>query len=288
MAFVLRPGRKVGDELRKIARQELRRAASSLAGSAASAKVHDARKRVKKVRAVVTLMNEAHNGAWAKADQPLRAAGRMLADLRDSDALVETLDGLRKRYPKRLSAVSYRPIRRELNRRRAQALKAASDKRRLKSAATKLERLRRSAKKWVPSIKTSELPGLLRESFRASRKAMKIAGNKQEPEAVHDWRKRVKTLWYHMRLVTSVMQNLEHRIGSLRSLERLLGDHHNLEVLCVTMADDRDGAARAADSRELIAVARARQAAVRRQAFALGKRLLGRTSKQFARSLRPR
>jgi CHAD domain-containing protein len=286
---VLRPGRNVGEELRRIARQELRRAAGSLRGSPASAKVHDARKRVKKVRAVVKLLSEAHDGPWAKADEPLQAGGRLLSDLRDTDALVETLDALHKRYPKRLSAARYRTIRRQLNRRQAQAMKAAFKKGRLKSAAKKLERIRRSAQKWhVQSIKTSELPGLLRESFRASRKAMRIADKKQKPEAVHDWRKRVKTLWYHMRLSTSLTQNLEHRIRSLGSLERLLGDDHNLEVLCATMADDREMERPTADRRELIAVARDRQAVVRRQAFALGKRLHARTSKQFARSLRLR
>jgi len=105
MAFVLRPGREVGEELRKIARQELRRASTSLRGAKASSKVHDARKRVKKIRAVVKLMSEARDGEWTKSDRSLRTAGRLLSDLRDTDALVETLDGLRKRYPKRLSAV---------------------------------------------------------------------------------------------------------------------------------------------------------------------------------------
>lgn len=290
MAFVLRPGRNVGEELRRIARNELRRASASLGGSAALSKVHDARKRVKKVRAVVKLMSEADDGPWAKSDRTLRTAGRLLSDLRDTDALVETLDSLHKRYPKRLSAASYRAIRRQLTARRAEAMKVASDQRHLTSAAKKLEKVRRSAKTWhVPSIKPSELPGLLRESFRASRKAMRIAARKRQPEAVHDWRKRLKTLWYHLRLVTSLAADPGHRIRSLRSLERLLGDDHNLEVLSATIADDREsGRQMPADRRELILVARTRQAVVRRQASALGRRLHAGTSKQFARSLRVR
>jgi len=195
---------------------------------------------------------------------------------------------LRKRYPKRLSAASYRAIRRQLTDRRAEAMKVASDKRHLASAAKKLEKVRRSAKTWpVPSIKTSELPKLLRESFRASRKAMRIAARKRHPEAVHEWRKRLKTLWYHLRLIASLAPDPGHRIRSLRSLARLLGDDHNLEVLSATIADNRDsGQQMPADGRELIVVARTRQAVVRRQAFALGRRLHARTSKQFARSLR--
>jgi CHAD domain-containing protein len=288
MAFVVRPDKRIGEELLKVARQELRRAAASLRGAAASSKVHDARKRVKKVRAVVKLLSGARKGPWTKSGQRLRAAGRLLSDLRDMDALVETLDELRTRYPKRLSAASYRAIRRQLTRRRVHAMTEASGKRHLKSAAEKLEKVRRAAKKWhAPSMKASELPGLLSESFRASRKAMNIAARKKKPEAVHDWRKRVKTLWYHLRLVMPLAPDVGHRIRSLRSLERLLGEDHNLEVLCVTMAEDQDGDRQlTTDRRELILVARTRQSVVRRQAFALGKRLNAMTSKRFARSVR--
>src|SRR5258705_11315646 len=101
MAFILRPRKAIGEEFRRVARQELGRAAASLRGARASSKVHDARKRVKKVRAVVKLMGEAHKGPWTKADKRLRTAGRVLSDLRDSDAIVETFDGLRQRNPKR-------------------------------------------------------------------------------------------------------------------------------------------------------------------------------------------
>jgi CHAD domain-containing protein len=287
MAFILRPGEATGEELRRIARQELRRAAASLRGARASSKVHDARKRVKKVRAVANLMGEAHKGSWTKSDKRLRTAGRLLSDLRDTDAIVETFDGLRQRYPKRLSGRSNGVIRRQLIRQRAQAMKEASDNRRLKSAAKTLEGVRRSAKKWhVPSIKKSELPGLLGESFRASRKAMRIAAKTQKSEAVHDWRKRVKTLWYHLRLIQSVSPSLEPRIRRFRSLERLLGEDHNIEVLCATLADDRDAEPRTADHRPLILVARTQQTTLRRRALALGKRLHAETKKQFARSLR--
>jgi CHAD domain-containing protein len=287
MAFGLRPEKQAGEELRRIARRELGRAAASLRRATALSKVHDARKRVKKVRAVVKLMSEADKGSWTKSDKPLQAAGRVLSDVRDADAIIETFDQLRHRYPKRLSAGSYRGLRRELTRRRAQAVKEATRKRRLQSAAKKLEKVRRAAKKWaVPTIKRSELPALLGESFRVAGKAMKTAAQKQQSEAVHDWRKRVKTLWYHMRLIKPLTPDVQGRITRLRSLERLLGEDHNLEVLSVTIGEDQSAEQRTGDAGQLIAIARAQQAAFRRKAFALGKRLHAETNRHFARSLR--
>jgi hypothetical protein len=56
------------------------------------------------------------------------------------------------------------------------------------------------------------------------------------PELCHEWRKRVKDHWYHIRLVedlwTEVMAGYEK---SLKELETWLGDHHNLEVLKATL-----------------------------------------------------
>jgi hypothetical protein len=46
----------------------------------------------------------------------LQAAGRVLSNVRDADAIIETFDMLRHHYPKRLSAASYRRVRRGLTR----------------------------------------------------------------------------------------------------------------------------------------------------------------------------
>jgi CHAD domain-containing protein len=289
MAYVVRPNRQVGAELRHVARQELRRAAASLRGAAANGGVHEARKRVKKVRAVLKLWDGFHKGRWTKDRRRLREAGRTLSGLRDADAIIEAFDKVRKQYPDRLSEHSYAAIRRQLMSRKTQAVSQASQENHLRHTARQLERVRRSAKGWrVRSIRKSSLPDLLRQSFRASRKAMKIAAAGEDPGDVHNWRKRVKTLWYHLRLLQVLAPDLEARIERLKSLETLLGDDHNLEVLCTTIAGDRALYGRDSDLRRFTSAARRQQAALRRQAFALGRRLHCETSKDFSRWVRRR
>ena len=168
---------------------------------------------MKKVRAVLKLLDEVRNGRWTKDRRRLRKAGRTLSGLRDADAIIEAFDKVRTQYPDRLSEHSYAAIRRQLVNKRTQAVSQASHENHLRRTARQLERIRRSAKGWrVPSIRKPSLPDLVRQSFRASRKAMEIAAAGEEPGDVHDWRKRVKTLWYHLRLLQALKV---HRASTL-------------------------------------------------------------------------
>jgi CHAD domain-containing protein len=51
------------------------------------------------------------------------------------------------------------------------------------------------------------------------------------PTDLHDWRKRVKTLWYQLRLVRPFAPTLGRRIRDFERLQELLGDDHDLYVL---------------------------------------------------------
>ena len=74
-------------------------------------------------------------------------------------------------------------------------------------------------------------PGL-EETFRTGRKALARVRKHPRPEHYHQWRKRVKDHWYHVRLLenlwTDAMQAYEK---SLKELETSLGEDHNLVLL---------------------------------------------------------
>ena len=73
-------------------------------------------------------------------------------------------------------------------------------------------------------------PGIER-IFRKGRAAL-LARKRPGPENFHNWRKRVKDHWYHVRLLedlwTEWMQGYE---ASLKDAETWLGDDHNLVIL---------------------------------------------------------
>ena len=61
---------------------------------------------------------------------------------------------------------------------------------------------------------------------------MSVAARHPRPEHFHEWRKRVKDHWYHIRLLEDVWSDVMGGFASsLKQLEDWLGTDHNLEVL---------------------------------------------------------
>jgi hypothetical protein len=285
MAFQLNPDAAIRRDLRRLLGTQLRRAGASLIEKDRTA-VHGARKSVKKARAIVKLLAWADAGGLAKDEKRLRAVGRSLSTLRDADAVIATFDQLRARYPRRLAEHTYAVVRRQLVRAKALVGRTAREQQTVDGAARTLRKVRRSAKHWaVPSIDRSEWAALLEHGFRASREAMRQAEQRRRPEDLHTWRKRVKTLWYQMRLAEALAPRLRAGIRQLKQLETWLGDAHNLHVLQEIVSHDPALRQLPREVRELTTIAAATQEELGRKAFALGKRLHREKPKTFARRL---
>src|SRR5262245_43062375 len=173
MAFEVHERKHIEDELTKIVRGELRKTDDALAtgdGRKFAAAVHESRKSLKKVRALAALLEQAGAKLPRKDRKRLKAAARALSRIRDSAAVVDTLDRMHRQYPKRLPAHTYGVLRRSLvsarDREEARALRdGVVDK-----ARKQLAKTRQSAKDWpTPSIDVSEMVAVLGDSYRQSR-----------------------------------------------------------------------------------------------------------------------
>ncbi len=97
---------------------------------------------------------------------------------------------------------------------------------------------------WAPGSSTREgfdlmRPGLERE-YRRGRGALRAVRKDPSAEAVHQWRKRVKDLWYHLRLLQGVWPaTMGAAADEAHALSDLLGDHHDLSVLIDERASRR-------------------------------------------------
>ena len=287
MGFTLDPTLSIRRGLKAVVRQQLKRTEKRLRQNRGD-DVHEARKSVKKVRAVVALLQKAGTGSLGRDERRLRAAGRTLSIIRDADALIATFDRLRARYPKRLREHAHSIVRRRLVQAKRHVLEETAADQRLAQAADALHAVRRSAKRWnVPAIDARDLPHLIKASYKAARKAMSRAQEEMAPSELHRWRKRVKTLWYQMRVAAPLAPGLRDEIRRFKTLETWLGEAHNLSLLQMTIGDDRDLTHRLPGAvREVMASSRDLEAALRRKAFALGKELMTQPSKSFARDLR--
>jgi len=117
MSFELHHRNHLEKQLRAIVRRQLRRAAVALRpGDEATFRnaVHESRKSVKKVRAVTAFLREAGAKIPHKDRARLKSAADGLSRLRDSAAIVDALDRLRRTYPKQLPEHTYAILRRGL------------------------------------------------------------------------------------------------------------------------------------------------------------------------------
>jgi hypothetical protein len=116
-------------------------------------------------------------------------------------------------------------------------------------------------------------PGL-RQTFRCGRKALVQVQDCPRPENYHEWRKRVKDHWYHVRLLedlwTDVMQAYEK---SLNDVQTWLGDDHNLVLLREQIVAEPDSYGSDKEISLVLRHAEKYQKELRDSARSLGKRV---------------
>jgi hypothetical protein len=283
VAFVLRLRHSLKHELRRIAKKELERTPGELEVRPSDATIHEARKSVKKVRAILRLLaDESKPGARRKDEKRLRHAGRSLALLRDADAMIQTFDDLCRRHPRLLPEHTSAIVRRHLAESKSCSTVKARQANVLARTARRLRSVERSTHDWrVPALHAHELAPAIGKAYRAGRKAMRETLERNRAADAHRWRRRAKTLWYQLRLVESLAPRVTTFVRDLKRLETLLGDDHNLHVL----AAELDAIARSplkAGIDKVIDAASADQERLRRRAFEVGQRLFAERPKRFA------
>src|SRR5262245_28899197 len=291
MSFALKLRKPIGRQLKRIARKELAAASERLLqGHRGDEDVHEARKSVKKVEALARLLNQIGFGPPVKVVKWLRESRRVLSRLRDAHAIMETYDHLRRRFPRRIPEHTSAMIRRHLMRRKSTLMRQAQAAAgRLSRAGKRLRNIRRSVRDWRrSSIDLLELPQVLRQSFRVSRKAMRRAQTRGQAADFHDWRKGVKNLWYQLRLAERLVAGLRMQGEEFKELETALGEEHNLVVLRSMLMRDRGLRNIKSQTDRLAAMSTALQEELRRSALVLGTRLHTMSAKEFEKDLRQR
>jgi CHAD domain-containing protein len=281
MAFRLKRRGGMPTQLRRIVRGELRKALDALDEDAPGEDaVHEARKCVKKARAVLRLLRAPLGSRYAAENDRLRGVARALASLRDADATLDTLRALHARYPGVVSATTVRAVGRGLQRRKRR-VKATIDPV-VKRAHAALVRSCRSAPprlRQVAGFRATRAGAV--EGYREAHDACRALALDSDATAFHEWRKRIKDHWYHVRLFAGLPDGPRSRVRSLERLEGWLGEDHDLATLrsIVLEGDDRYGDAR---TRTLVLGAIVKsQASLRRRALALGHRAFSQSPREF-------
>ncbi len=203
-------------------------------------RVHRVRKRCKKLRGLIRIVRpvfpdyDAENAAF-------RDAARRLSDIRDAAALVETCDALTERFSDRLSRDAFAPFRDALAR-DARDREAGHDvEDRLDRSREDLRAARERSAGWVLETEGPEAVAMgARKTFARARKAMEAAREEPGATRMHDWRKRVKYHWYHMRLLKKASPILAAQADVADDLAESLGQHHDTHVLEAALENRAD------------------------------------------------
>jgi CHAD domain-containing protein len=275
--------------VRACAREQLDGAVAQLgrAGEDPVDAVHEARKHLKKTRALLRLVRPAlGTKAYRGENAALRDAGLALSGARDADVLVETADKLAERFPGRLPAETFARLREAL------AAEAAGSRRdgsgdlaavseTLRTAAARVDAWPLERAAW-----DDVLAGVTR-AYDRGRDAFAAARGEPTPARLHEWRKRAKDLWYHERLLTPAWPAvLSAQAEEAHALTELLGDDHDLAVLAARLeAAEPLGPVVDADRAALQALVAERSGELRAAAVRLGRRVYAESPKAFSRRL---
>jgi CHAD domain-containing protein len=269
----------VADGIRRIVAEELDDAVAGLrTGDDRDTAIHEARKSLKKARSALRLARtDLPTSTRRTENEAMRDASRRLSGARDAQVMLDTLESLVHAIPAPPND-EVRSLGRELVARRAElASQLEGDTGLLEDVAGELEAIRGRVESWDPGDQRwGSIAGGAEIIHDRGRAAMKQALRGDADDDWHEWRKRVKDLWYAGRIIAPITgAQIEGLVEEADELSDVLGDHNDLAVL-LEAAGDRPG---------LRAAIVARRDALRRVAATLGRRLYGETPKAFARRL---
>jgi CHAD domain-containing protein len=287
--FRLRDEEPVPDGLRRIAVGQLDPAIEGLAGEGpadAATSVHEARKSLKRLRALVRLArHELGEHVYRRENTAFRDAGRRLSGARDTRVLLDTLDSVSKRHPKRAPRQGLLPFRRTLMSRHANESRRVRNDDAAGEVLRELRQVRDRVPRWPLEHESIEslAPGFER-IYGRGRKAYRRADKDPSTENLHELRKRAKDLWYAGQIVRPASpKRLKAMSKGAKELSDLIGEDHDLALLAASADARPDRFGDEASLEELLGVIRKRRKRLRRRSMKLGAELFRRKPGAVAR-----
>ena len=239
MAYRLRRQESIPRGLRRLAAKELASARDQLQKTNPSdgRAIRDARKSVKKVRAILKLIRADGGRGLGESRKRLRDVNRKLSRVRDADAMLEILEKLKRMSPRVFDEHTVARLRRRLDAHKHESRRAAQSDQAWKKVDRELGWLKLAAKRWRPAHQRfGAIAAGIRITYRRGRKALRRAERLRRAADFHEWRKEMKALRYQLRLVEESSPALRKDIRALHRAESWLGDDHNLVVLVAALA----------------------------------------------------
>jgi CHAD domain-containing protein len=292
-AYRLQPGEPVAAGLKRVIQAQVDDAIAQLRGESGTAPaeaIHEARKDVKKIRSALRLVrHEIGDDVWRRENDHYREVARTLSGFRDAEILVEALDELGERFGPEAKG-RFDALHEQLENENRAAHEDGSVERAMAEAAAglaagqgRIEQLPLEGDGW-------ELigPGVHR-SYRRGRRRLRAVEEEASVTNLHELRKRVKDLWYQLRLIQGADKQM---LGSLADHAHDLSDHlgndHDLALLHEVVQRRRAVFADPGDKRHLLEEIDQRRGELQFAAISLGERIYADKPKRFTKRIERR
>ncbi len=284
--FCLHKGEAIPAGLARTLNEQLEAASSFLRnGSAMEEAIHNARKALKKCRSILRILRPVLGPVYRTANAQLRDEGRKLSELRDAQALIETIDGFGSQGTRLTVLKRIKQVHFNLQKRKNELSRKLSDAGDIAELAAKLEEVRNQIAAWpIADADQQTIFAAVKETVKRGRRAFKQALADEHAENYHEWRKRVKDLRYQLEFVSQWWPDvLEGYAKNAKNLEQELGEDHNLAVLYEMAFPAKSAAANSSEDLKTLLINK--QIQLRANAQAIGRVLYGEKPKHWARRL---
>jgi CHAD domain-containing protein len=241
VSFRLRK-KSLARELHRVAREELEGTLKELltvSEQGRSTAVHEARKHLKKLRALIRLFRPATGKAFYKRENAaMREVAQRMSSIRDSHVREQTIKKLKS--GKRRAPAAFPRVEAAMTARLQQVVEESEEDDWRKKTASGVEGALCRLDDWpLKHTTTKSFRSGLKAACRKARRALAVARLEATDANLHELRKGVKGLWYDVRLLggdrPTQIEALRRR---LRDLKQRLGDDHDLAMLVAARADN--------------------------------------------------
>jgi hypothetical protein len=288
MGFRLKLREPLPDGLKRVFREQIESALELCRHPAKQrgVTVHEVRKHLKRLRAAMRLaIPEVGKNRHTREDRCVRKIGRLVSDLRDAQVRLQTLIQLRDDTAKGPEDSPFPRIEELLSLERQSFSAAFAGWQ--KQAIPQLERVEARLLKWsLEGLTWKQICGAVGKIYKRGQRGLAKTIDDPEPENFHAWRKRVKDIWYQLRILQPlnrmVLTEMD-RDGEV--LGELLGGEHDLNFLWARLETEKGDEALRDELAQLEKLIRKRGKRLRTNALELGRRFYAEPAKAFAKRI---
>ncbi len=292
MAFQFKTNEPVAKGIKRMARGQIDKALDELTGLSGDDPeeiVHDARKRFKKLRAVLRLgRGGLGRKLYDRENTRFRDAGRPLSEVRNAGVLLKTFDQLVERSGDLDRPGAVAAVRSALRDRKHEVFRRVlNDQHVLADVAAATQEARRGVSRWeIDEDDWTALEGGLKRIYGKGYRAYQTASDDLTDETLHEWRKRVKDLWYVFDILQPIRPDFTNEQAEhAHQLADDLGDDHDLAVLRQVLSNPALPIADRSAVEAILPLIDRRRSELQQKAFDLGRGLYGEKPKDFVKRI---